>query len=555
MTESFLKWDPAQVATYINSLVEKDDDKRHGAAFLDNNIDGSLLPFITTEHLKEIGIDSLMLRLSIKKGISLLIADHYKKYPPKSLTDMEKYSLNNVDINNNHITLESLALTTNLIQDSVQKFNTDLLQGVLTESPISPTNDEIKKLSESFTKLKTDLIPITKLLKESKPLPTPTLDPGSATVESPSYLSYLHEHDANSEKRLSKEDSTPDTPTTTSTTASAGAGTGAGVGAGVGTGAGTGATAGLTTTPLSRDPSFTLSPASNRFSSGTLLSMGTGKIISQSVSRFADLKNAADFKLQKVGIQKSNSSKNSESQLVPVTASVPAVVRAKLGDHISTSPTNVGDIQMQEQQISHDVGKLASAAGQTGFSTAPFISTYPGPSTTNTTTTTSMIPPPPPHPPQSTTAATSLGTTAVNTALNNSSGSTVPVHPSESRPPLSSSNLKSSQVSKHDANEPLKQLRASTDDSCLKILQQAMKRHHIPRDDWSKYVLVICYGDKERILKLAEKPVVIFKKLQESGRHPAIMLRQLADATPVVDSDGSLYEDSRISSDIPGGYL
>lgn len=103
------------------------------------------------------------------------------------------------------------------------------------------------------------------------------------------------------------------------------------------------------------------------------------------------------------------------------------------------------------------------------------------------------------------------------------------------------------------STEPLKQLRASSDDSCLKILQQAMKRHHIPRDDWSKYVLVICYGDKERILKLAEKPVIIFKELQELGKHPAIMLRQLA-ATKEKEED-VLYEDLRIGDDIPGGTL
>lgn len=79
-----------------------------------------------------------------------------------------------------------------------------------------------------------------------------------------------------------------------------------------------------------------------------------------------------------------------------------------------------------------------------------------------------------------------------------------------------------------------------------------MKRHHIPRDDWLKYVLVICYGDKERILKLQEKPVVVFKELQELGKHPAIMLRQLATSE---DDDDQLYEDSRIGDDIPGGTL
>lgn len=76
-------------------------------------------------------------------------------------------------------------------------------------------------------------------------------------------------------------------------------------------------------------------------------------------------------------------------------------------------------------------------------------------------------------------------------------------------------------------SEPLKQLRAKTDDPCYKILQHAMRRHGISNDDWRKYALVICYGDQERVLELNEKPVVIFRELQEQGQRPAIMLRQI----------------------------
>lgn len=97
--------------------------------------------------------------------------------------------------------------------------------------------------------------------------------------------------------------------------------------------------------------------------------------------------------------------------------------------------------------------------------------------------------------------------------------------------------------------QPLKQLKALSDDTCLKVLQHAMRRHHIPREKWSKYVLVICYGDKERILKLTERPVVVFKELTEHGKNPAIMLRELALA-PTQE-----YEDSRIGDEIPGGTL
>lgn len=78
-------------------------------------------------------------------------------------------------------------------------------------------------------------------------------------------------------------------------------------------------------------------------------------------------------------------------------------------------------------------------------------------------------------------------------------------------------------------NEPLKHMRASKEDSCERILKSAMKRHNLSEQDWREYVLVICYGDQERILELDEKPVQIFKGLKQQGLHPAIMLRQRGD--------------------------
>ncbi|KAI5967026.1 STE50 [Candida pseudojiufengensis] len=387
--DSFLKWDPAQVSTYITSLIK---DRSVGSTFLDNNIDGSLLPFITTEHLKEIGVQSLRTRLLIKKGINDLVASHYKKYQPQAFNDQE-YKLNHININNNHISLEALNLSTVLIQDSIKKFSKELKnQNLGIASPLSPNQSEMKKLNDNFIKLKTDLIPLIRLMKDTKPLPTPTLDPGPAS-------SLDSDEDQN--------------------------------------------------TGLSRSESlYNKSPSSNRFSSGSLLSMGTGKIISQSVSKYSDDKSSSNFKLQKIDVSKSTESTK---------------VRPKLNEYPSAGSTS----------------SVHSPLGKT------------------------------------------------------------------SQP----------QIRSPSHTEPLKQLRASTDDSCLKILQQAMKRHHIPRADWSKYVLVICYGDKERILKLAEKPVVVFKELQELGKHPAIMLRQLADTSAAIENADGMFEDSRIGPEIPGGML
>ncbi|CAI4037562.1 hypothetical protein SMKI_03G0350 [Saccharomyces mikatae IFO 1815] len=97
-------------------------------------------------------------------------------------------------------------------------------------------------------------------------------------------------------------------------------------------------------------------------------------------------------------------------------------------------------------------------------------------------------------------------------------------------------------------NEALKQLRASKEDSCERILKNAMKRHNLADQDWRQYVLVICYGDQERLLELNEKPVIIFKNLKQQGLHPAIMLRRRGDFEEVAMTNGS-------DNITPGGRL
>ncbi|CDO92717.1 unnamed protein product [Kluyveromyces dobzhanskii CBS 2104] len=92
-----------------------------------------------------------------------------------------------------------------------------------------------------------------------------------------------------------------------------------------------------------------------------------------------------------------------------------------------------------------------------------------------------------------------------------------------------SANTPGGVVSAAPSSEPMKQLRASKEDSCEKVLRNAMKRHNLNEADWRQHVLVICYGDQERVLELEEKPVQIFKSLKQQGLHPAIMLRQKGD--------------------------
>lgn len=99
------------------------------------------------------------------------------------------------------------------------------------------------------------------------------------------------------------------------------------------------------------------------------------------------------------------------------------------------------------------------------------------------------------------------------------------------------------------SNDTLKQLRAKSEDPCYKILQAAMRSHKLDKSEWRKYVLVICYGgDKERVLRYDEKPVHVFKELNELGLSPSIMLRQVEEN----DVTGAIKHDEY---ETPGGRL
>ncbi|KAK6200338.1 uncharacterized protein RJT21DRAFT_114757 [Scheffersomyces amazonensis] len=550
--ESFLKWDPAQVSSYIISILPNEQDQKLiGTTFLDQNIEGSLLPFITTDHLKELGISKLQTRLLIKRSISDLITDHYSKHPPQSFNDPD-YELNNININNNYVSLESLSLSTVLIKDMIKKINgiyqqhTNVQQQIQSgePSPQSPTNQsqlDLKKLNDNFIKLKTDLIPVIRLLKDtSKPLPTPTLDPGPA-----SNFDYLDNNGSTANddstltghKNISRSNSVNSSSIGHTSSSTAISSTTLAYNNNNNNNNNSGTVNGSLNLP---SPTY-----SNRFSTASVLSMGTGKIISQTLPKVSSHN---DFKIVSVSNSGSNrnlqdlANNNSTPGSESVTNGNGEVLRPKLVKALS------GNLPPPLLKSSSSTAVLSSIHDDSTAIIPQTVTASSTPAQGSTTTTTPTGLP-------KTTVSPKAATTTNGSAAPTSSNSNGNTHPT-----TTPTHTTSATTSSH-SNEPLKQLRASTEDSCLKILQQAMKRHHIPRDDWSKYVLVICYGDKERILKLGEKPVVIFKELQELGKHPAIMLRQLATPTNEDDTHGNddvrnpMYKDSRIGDEIPGGTL
>ena len=80
--------------------------------------------------------------------------------------------------------------------------------------------------------------------------------------------------------------------------------------------------------------------------------------------------------------------------------------------------------------------------------------------------------------------------------------------------------------------EIFKSFRVSMDDPCYKVLPEALKKYNI-NADWKQYALYIVYGDEERCLELEEKPLKLFKQLDNEGRKPMFMLRK------VTGGDGS----------------
>ncbi|GEQ71403.1 hypothetical protein JCM33374_g5086 [Metschnikowia sp. JCM 33374] len=451
MSETFLDWDPAQVAQHFS--IELGEDLR--ASFISHNIDGSLLPFLTTGHLRELGVESLATRLRLKKKINELLASHYAKGAPKSLRDGE-LRLNAIDINSNYVSMEALSLCSDLLRDLSS-----------TTRQISDDTTDIIKLNENFKKLRMDLNPVIRLVKDSKPLPVPTLDPGAASSPTQAINSILAAHSWST-----SDSENIQTPTTATTLVLPGASPN---------------TLGFSPQNSSLSPANLPSPN---------VSMSAGSVYTQPnlvpksnpsssipkqkpVSSPTQSRRFSSGSVLSVGVGKVTDLKTGSSSRFP---SKPRLIDAK------TSSGSVEDI--------HEASNYKPPSRQESFS-----------------------------------------------------GS----RPVVSRNKLSSSSVTSSNPSTQSAqaNQPLKQLKASSDDTCLKVLQHAMKRHHIPREKWSKYVLVVCYGDKERILKLTEKPVMIFKELQELGKNPAIMLRERA-STPDNEVD---YEDSRIGDEIPGGTL
>jgi hypothetical protein len=67
--------------------------------------------------------------------------------------------------------------------------------------------------------------------------------------------------------------------------------------------------------------------------------------------------------------------------------------------------------------------------------------------------------------------------------------------------------------------------RVGLEDSCRTITPAVLWTHNI-KEDWRDYLLYLVYKDGKRLIRLEEKPLLLFKELDKAGKQPVFMLRR-----------------------------
>ncbi len=186
--DDILKWNVEAVSSWISKIGYP----QYAETFIDNNISGDILPYLTNNDLKEMSIKKMAHRLTILKNIHLLLSAFNVQvenllssdsvFPNNSFASQNDSTIASVSTNNNPMyklesqteaTLENSAITsTDSINVINEKLNNDLSdlnkQLQLKDRNLTLTNQELKKLSDNFNRLREDLLPIFKLVKETK---------------------------------------------------------------------------------------------------------------------------------------------------------------------------------------------------------------------------------------------------------------------------------------------------------------------------------------------------------------------------------------------------
>jgi hypothetical protein len=74
--------------------------------------------------------------------------------------------------------------------------------------------------------------------------------------------------------------------------------------------------------------------------------------------------------------------------------------------------------------------------------------------------------------------------------------------------------------------------RVGLEDTCRTITPAVLWKYNI-MEDWRDYLLYLVYMDGERLIRLEEKPLLLFKELDKAGKKPIFMFRRKKRGGPV----------------------
>ena len=88
-------------------------------------------------------------------------------------------------------------------------------------------------------------------------------------------------------------------------------------------------------------------------------------------------------------------------------------------------------------------------------------------------------------------------------------------------------------LSSHGRSAPIPReiIQTNVNDSCASLLALSLRRHGII-DDYTAYVLFVVFGETERSINYDERPLLLYRRLRESGQIPHFMLRHMSEVCP-----------------------
>ncbi|KAK9368680.1 hypothetical protein V1509DRAFT_622448 [Lipomyces kononenkoae] len=157
-------WDVQEVGSWLEQIGLW----QYRDSFMENDITGEVLIHLDHDFLKDLGVSSIGHRLQILRAVyNIKIAQDIPieagQFIPLSLSEQEAADHETVDVQRLMKSLE------------------------IRDRRIMHAEQEIKRLMENYSRLREDLLPIFKLVKESKPLPTPEYVPPNPYSHQSSY--------------------------------------------------------------------------------------------------------------------------------------------------------------------------------------------------------------------------------------------------------------------------------------------------------------------------------------------------------------------------------